>query len=55
MQTINIHTEAEMLSQLKILLENGYDVGIHQEKLLSGKNEYLIAYQKPKRERVGDG
>lgn len=48
MQTLSVKTKDEMTEQLTLLLNNGYDVGIHQETGLFGDVSYLIAYQKPK-------
>lgn len=49
MQTIDISTEEEMISQIKLLMQNGYDVGVHKDIDVFGNVEYLVAYQKPKR------
>ncbi len=48
-QTINISTKEEMISQLKLLLQNGYDVGVRKETCMYGNAEYFIVYRKPKR------
>ncbi len=54
MQTINISDENEMISQVKLLLKNGYDVGVHKETRLYGETEYIVAYRKPKGSEPND-
>ncbi len=54
LQTINISNEEEMISQVKLLLQNGYDVGVHKETRIYGDTEYIVAYRKPKGSEQND-
>ena len=51
-QKLEVKTEDEMTEQLKILLNNGYDVAIHKNVNILCPNgdgdTYIIAYQKRK-------
>lgn len=53
---VRVKNVEEMLSQIKLLLSNGYDVAIHKEKsMLGGEDCYLIVYTEPKTvEMVGE-
>ena len=45
-QSIIIKTEDEMLTQMKILLNNGYVVGVHKIDNLLGNVCYKLMYTK---------
>lgn len=45
-QIIYVETEDEMLTQLKILLNNNYDVAIRKNDNLLGYVNYMLAYTK---------
>lgn len=47
-QTVEIKTEEEMVTQLKLLLDNGYDVAISKNDNLLGCVSYSLAYKKTK-------
>ena len=47
-QTIEIKTEEEMVTQLKLLLDNGYDVAIFKNDNLLGCVSYSLVYKKHK-------
>ena len=45
MQSLTVKTYEEMTEQVKLLLSNGYDVGIHKElDLLGNVSSYRVAY-----------
>lgn len=47
-QRIEVKTEAEVVTQLKVLLENNYKVGIQKNDNLLGCVSYTIVYEKQK-------
>lgn len=47
-QEINVKTEEEVITQLKLLLENNYAVAIRKNDNLLGCVSYTIAYTKQK-------
>lgn len=49
-QKITVKTEDEVITQLKLLLENGYDVAIQKNDNLLGCISYTMVYQKRKLE-----
>ena len=49
-QTVDVKTEAEMVTQLKVLLDNGYDVAVCKNDNLLGCVNYSLVYRKHKME-----
>lgn len=49
-QKITVKTEDEVITQLKLLLENGYNVAIQKNDNLLGCISYTMVYEKQKLE-----
>lgn len=47
-QKVNVKTEEEMVTQLKLLLDNGYNVAICKHDNLLGCVSYELVYEKQK-------
>lgn len=47
-QVIEIYDEAELITQVKILLNNGYSVTVCKDEDAFGDEFYKIVYRKPK-------
>lgn len=51
-QNVNVKTEEEMVAQLKLLLDNGYNVAICKNDTLLGCVNYSFVYEEQKMEQI---